>query len=113
MNELDWIREFPASVTVCNRDGVILEMNERAAQGYEQEGGRDLIGRNLLDCHPEQARSKMQSLLASGEKNVYTIEKNGMKKLIYQSPWFAGGSYAGFVELALEIPWEMPHFIRS
>jgi hypothetical protein len=52
-------------------------------------------------------------MLAAGEKNIYTIEKNGVRKLIYQSPWFSNGSYAGFVELALEIPWEMPHFIRS
>jgi hypothetical protein len=43
------------------------------------------------------------------EKNVYTIEKNGVKKLIYQSPWYYNGEYAGFVELSLEIPFEMEH----
>jgi len=52
-------------------------------------------------------------MLAAGEKNIYTIEKNGVKKLIYQSPWYQNGKYAGFVELSLEIPFEMPHFIRS
>ena len=41
------------------------------------------------------------------------IEKNGVKKIIYQSPWYKEGEYAGFVELSLEIPLEMPHFIRS
>ena len=113
MSELDWIKEFPASVTVCNTNGVILEMNDRAARGYEKDGGRALIGCNILDCHPEPARTKTQALLAAGEKNIYTIEKNGIKKLIYQSPWFINGKYAGFVELSLEIPFEMPHFIRS
>ena len=44
--------------------------------------------------------------------NVYTIEKNGIKKLIYQSPWFENGEMKGLVELSLEIPFEMPHFIR-
>lgn len=113
MSELDWIKEFPAAITVCDTNGIILEMNDRAAKGYEKDGGRALIGRCLLDCHPEPARSKTQAMLASGEKNIYTIEKNGIKKLIYQSPWLQNGQYAGFVELAIEIPWEMPHFIRS
>jgi transcriptional regulator with PAS, ATPase and Fis domain len=113
MNGPDWIKEFPAAVTVCDQKGIILDMNDKAAQGYEKDGGRALIGRNLLDCHPEAARSKTQALLASGEKNIYTIEKNGIRKLIYQSPWFENGEYAGFVELSLEIPWEMPHFVRS
>jgi hypothetical protein len=113
MNGPDWIKEFPAAVTVCDQEGVILDMNDQAARGYEKDGGRALIGRNMLDCHPEPARSKTLALLASGQKNIYTIEKNGVKKMIYQSPWFVDGCYAGFVELSLEIPWEMPHFIRS
>jgi transcriptional regulator with PAS, ATPase and Fis domain len=113
MNEHDWIKQFPAAVTVCDCNGVILAMNDKAAQTFEKDGGYDLIGKNLLDCHPEPARSKTQRLLEACEKNVYTIEKNGVKKLIYQSPWFEDGHYAGFVELSLEIPFEMEHFVRS
>ena len=113
MNELDWIKEFPAAVTVCDEEGVILEMNDKAAKTFEKDGGRKLIGSNMLDCHPEPARAKTERLLAVREKNVYTIEKNGVKKLIYQSPWYRDGNYAGFVELSLEIPFELPHFIRS
>lgn len=113
MNDNEWIKEFPAAITVCDQNGILLEMSDKAAKTYEKEGGRKLIGSNLLDCHPEPARSKTERLLAAGEKNVYTIEKNGVKKLIYQSPWFKNGQYAGFVELSLEIPFEMPHFIRS
>ena len=113
MNEHDWIKEFPAAVTVCDESGIILEMNDKAAKTFESDGGRELIGSNMLDCHPEPARKKTERLLASRQKNVYTIEKNGVKKLIYQSPWFKDGRYAGFVELSLEIPFEMSHFIRS
>ena len=52
----------------------------------------------MIDCHPGPARKKTEHLLAANEKNVYTIEKNGIKKLIYQSPWYKGGDYAGLVE---------------
>jgi hypothetical protein len=110
---MDWIKEFPGSVTVCDPDGVILEMNDRAALTFAQDGGYGLIGSNLLDCHPAPAREKLEALMASRAKNVYTIEKKGIKKLIYQSPWYKDGQYAGFVEMALEIPAEMPHFIRG
>jgi len=113
MNEHDWVKEFPAAVTVCDPQGIILAMNDKAAKGFEKDGGYKLIGANLLDCHPDPARAKTERLLAAREKNIYTIEKNGIKKLIYQTPWFKSGVYAGFVELALEIPFEMPHFIRT
>ena len=45
--------------------------------------------------------------------NVYTIEKHGIKKLIYQAPWYRDGEFAGLVELAIELPAELPHFVRS
>jgi transcriptional regulator with PAS, ATPase and Fis domain len=108
-----WIKEFPGTVIVCDPDGIILEMNDKAARGYESEGGLKLIGSNLLDCHPAKAREKVEEMLATREANIYTIEKKGLKKLVYQSPWYRNGAYAGFVELVLEVPFEMPHFVRS
>jgi hypothetical protein len=113
MTELDWIKELPASATVCDTDGVILAMNDKAAKSYEADGGYSLIGVNMLACHPEPARSKTAQMLEMQKKNIYTIEKNGVKKMVYQSPWYKDGQYTGFVELVIEIPWEMPHFVRS
>jgi transcriptional regulator with PAS, ATPase and Fis domain len=113
MDKFAWIKEFPAAITVCDGKGVLLAMNDRAAKAFEQDGGRGLLGKNMVDCHPEPARAKTVELLSKRQKNVYTIEKNGVKKLIYQSPWYRDGQYAGFVELSLEIPFELPHFVRS
>ena len=113
MKHGDWIQEFPAAITVCDANGVILAMNEKSIATFAEDGGKNLIGRNLLDCHTEPARTKVSELLESKSSNVYTIEKGGIKKLIYQSPWYSLGKYAGFVELSLPIPSEMPHFIRD
>ena len=113
MTEFAWMEEFPGAITVCDLEGVILEMNDKAAEAYADDGGYSLIGMNMLACHPEPARSKTAKMLASQEKNIYTIEKGDVKKLIYQSPWYKDGQYAGFVELALEVPVEMPRFIRT
>ena len=108
-----WVKEFPGAVTVCDGDGIIIEMNDRAAVTFAEDGGRALVGTSALDCHPERARAQLAGMLASGQANVYTIEKRGVKKLIYQSPWYRDGAYAGFVELSLEIPFELPHFVRG
>ena len=113
MTESSWVSEFPASITVCDTNGIILEMNQRAKETFAEDGGEALIGTNVLDCHPEPARTILQSMLADGTRNVYTIQKSGVKKLIYQAPWFQEGKYAGFVELSLTIPETMPHFDRD
>ncbi|WP_420237919.1 hypothetical protein ACOBR2_20390 [Telmatobacter bradus] len=108
-----WVQEFPGAVTVCDRDGVVLAMNDKSVRTFEKDGGAALIGTNLFGCHPEPARTKLKEMLLTGQSNTYTIEKNGVKKLIYQSPWYEKGVYSGFVELSLEIPFEMPHFVRG
>jgi hypothetical protein len=108
----EWIHSFPGSVTVCDLDGIVLEMNDRAADSYNKYGGKALIGKSLVDCHPEPARGRLLKLLESGGRNVYTIEKNGVRKLVYQAPWNRDGVRRGMVELVLEIPLELPHFVR-
>jgi hypothetical protein len=111
-NPVDWTREFAGSVVVTDPEGLIRYMNERACQTFAKDGGAALVGRSVFDCHPEPARTKLRALLAERRANVYTIEKGGKKKLIYQSPWYQGGAFAGLVELSLEIPFDMPHFVR-
>jgi PAS domain S-box-containing protein len=108
----EWIKNLPCAMTICDLQGIVLEMNDKAAETFQAFGGSSLIGKSLMDCHPEPARSKLQQLLESGESNVYTIEKNGIRKLIYQSPMYSNNQRSGMVELVIEIPAEMPHYIR-
>ena len=108
-----WVEEFPGSITVCDREGIILEMNAKSAETFKKEGGKDLIGSNLLDCHPEAARAKLEKMMETRQANVYTIEKKCVKKLVYQSPWHQDGQYMGFVEVIVEIPFQTPHFVRG
>jgi transcriptional regulator with PAS, ATPase and Fis domain len=109
----EWMKEFPGAITVCNEKGVMLEMNDRAIESFKDDGGAALIGKNVLDCHPEPAREKLRQLLQEKSANIYTIEKKGVKKIIYQSPWYKNGAFAGLVEFSLVIPNEMPHFVRK
>jgi transcriptional regulator with PAS, ATPase and Fis domain len=108
-----WIKSFPAAITVCDTNGIILEMNDKAIDSFKKDGGEKLIGTSLLNCHSEPARSQLEEMLGTQRQNFYTIEKQGIKKLIYQTPWYENGRYSGFVEMSLPLPFVMPHFIRT
>ncbi|MCR5423701.1 MAG: diguanylate cyclase [Bacteroidales bacterium] len=108
-----YFEELPIAITVSDRDCNILDLNQKSVQVNSKTNDKSLIGKNLKDCHPEPARSKMLALHEKPTVNAYTIEKNGVKKLIYQTPWYENGEFAGVVELSMEIPFDMPHYVRK
>jgi transcriptional regulator with PAS, ATPase and Fis domain len=113
MSDHPWIQAFPGAITVADAEGIIIEMNNAAREAFRDQGGEKLLGAKLLDCHPEPSRTRLEQIMANQRTNVYTIEKLGRKKLIYQTPWYRDGKYAGYVELSLAIPFEMAHFVRT
>lgn len=109
-SNFEWAEEMNCAVTVCDREGVILYMNKRSRETFAKHG--DLIGQNLMPCHSEASQAKIRHMLATGESNSYTISKNGLRKMIYQTPWRIDGAVAGMVEISMVIPEELPHYIR-
>ncbi|MBP9990735.1 MAG: diguanylate cyclase [Bacteroidales bacterium] len=100
------------AITVCDTEGNILDMNQRSAD--VNSNGQKIVGNNLFGCHPERAAAILKDLLDNEKLNAYTIEKNGVKKLIYQVPWYQeDGSFGGLIEFSLPIPFEMPHYVRQ
>jgi N-acetylglutamate synthase-like GNAT family acetyltransferase len=110
---IDFFKELNAAVTICDENCIITYMNDKSAKINEKDGGYDLIGKNLYDCHPEPSKSHLKRLMKEKRDNCYTIEKNGIKKMIYQAPWYEEKKFKGLVEISFEIPFEMPHFIRD
>jgi len=111
--ELEWFEELPCAVTVCDANYTILYLNRRSAEVNAADGGKSLVGKNMLDCHPPEAREKLTRVMASGRPNVYTIEKKGVRKMIYQCHWRRDGVVAGLLEVTFELPNEIPHFVRA
>jgi len=110
---MNWTDGFLGAITVCDRDGIVVYMNERSKAVFAKSGGGDLLGKSLIDCHPEPSRSLLMRMLAEPIPNSYTIEKNGIRKMIHQTPWMENGEFKGVVEMSFEIPMEMPHHIRK
>lgn len=109
----DWAKECNGSVTVCDRDWTIIYMNDLATKSFAKEGGLALLGTDLRKCHQDRSNAIMARIIETGEANAYTIEKQGVRKFIWQSPWRREGRIAGLVEISVEIPAELPHFVRS
>jgi len=107
----EWVKEFPGTITIVDKDGIIVYVNERAAQKYGPTGGE--VGKNVFDCHPEAAGEKLRGLMDTQQSFVYTTERAGKGKIVCQAPWYQDGEYAGFMELTLETTLPLPHFVRD
>lgn len=104
----DWCDELDCAVTRCDTEGTVLYQNARsiAVNG-------DVRGRSLIPCHNERSREIIRRLIETGGRNVYTIEKRGVHKLIYQTAWREEGVVRGLVEFSMELPDAMPHYVRG
>ncbi len=110
---MDWTTDFSAAITICNKEGIITYMNEQAAAMFVNSGGYALVGKNLSACHQQSSNEKIAEIMRTGKPHIYTTEKNGTKRLFYQAPHIENGKVLGIVDLAMEIPFDLPHFIRS
>ena len=110
---VNWMEESPLSIIVSDPSGMIVYMNTVAANAYLHLGGKLLIGSSMFECHPEPALTKLKELMEQRHSNVYTIERNGIHKMVLQSPWYQDGTYAGYIELIFQIPVDIPHYIRG
>lgn len=106
----NWADSIACAVTICDKDGKILYMNERSRETFARHG--DIIGHDLFQYHPPRAQDMIRHMLATGETNTYTITKNGQHKVIHQTPWRRDGEIAGLVELSIVVPADAPHYER-
>ncbi|HYQ57064.1 MAG TPA: hypothetical protein VEP89_06915 [Draconibacterium sp.] len=111
--DVNWMDEFNGAITVCNREGIIVYMNDFSIRQFEKYGGEKLIGTNLLDCHPEPSKSKLKEMLTEPTENSYITEKDECKKIITQRPWIQNNQFLGVVEISFELPEDMAHQSRK
>lgn len=75
-------------MVICNLQHEIIYMNPAAIKNYEKRGGDKLIGQNLLNCHNEESKEKIEQVVtwfaASPEHNfVYTFHNEKQNKDVY------------------------------
>ncbi len=109
---LAWAEGTHCAITVCDLEGKVIFMNERSRATFDKEG-HTMLGKNLMPCHSAKSQEKIRHMIESDTVNCYTIDKQGVKKMIYQTPWRKDGKVCGMVEISMVIPQEMPHYVRS
>lgn len=107
------IDRIDVAVTICDSKLDIAYMNAKSHATFAQYGGASLVGSNLGACHKPGSVRKIGEIIAKAEPNVYTIKKDGIKKLIWQGPWTAEDGSTGLVEISIPLPEVMPHFDRD
>jgi len=109
----NWTSQAAIAITVTDANGIITEMNPIAMAAFAAYGGAGLIGRDVLACHPEPARTQLAAMYQTHQPNNYTIRKNGKRRIIHQIPLMKEGVFHGYVEIGIPIPDELPHFDRD
>lgn len=108
MAEYEWAKKMNCAVTVCDTEGIIVFMNEKSKETFG-----DKTGQSMIPCHNERSREIIKRLLETGGTNTYSIQKNGVKKMIYQTAWFKEDKVGGLVEISMVVPEEIPHYVRN
>ena len=60
---MNWTDEFQGAITVCDRDGIVVYMNDLSKKQFAKSGDGDLLGKSLIECHPEPARTSLPGRL--------------------------------------------------
>lgn len=108
---MDWAEQLHCAITVCDNEGTVIYMNERSRATFNKNG-QTMVGKNLFPCHNERSQQMIRHMMESDTTNCYTITKNGVRKMIFQSPWKVDGVVKGMVEISIVLPDEMPHYDR-
>lgn len=77
-----------AAVVICDLEHTIIYMNPVAIERYAKWGGKDLMGKSLLNCHNEKSREMIQKVVewfkTSKDNNiVYTFFNQKENKDVY------------------------------
>jgi hypothetical protein len=94
-----------AAVTIADQDFEILFMNDRAAVFYAEDGGVELIGRDLLDCHRDEHKRVIREAYAryrAGDltpTRYHSKKEDGALESIVHIPLIVETEFRGIAEL--------------
>jgi hypothetical protein len=94
-----------AAVTIADQDFQIRFMNDRSAAFYAEDGGVELIGRNLLDCHRDEHKLVIRAAYdryRAGDltpTRYHAQKEAGAPESIVHIPLMVEGQFRGIAEL--------------
>ena len=86
---------------------------EAAAAAPEELRGKESRERDKDRNKNARQRNDYDALGGKKQERFINLEKNGGKKMLYQTAWKQDGVGGGLGEISMEIPGEMPHYMRK
>lgn len=92
MNLLPFLKavldEDKAPVVICDLEHTIVYMNPVACQRYEKQGGAELLGKSLLDCHNAKSNEMINRVLdwfreSPDNNRIFTFRNEKENKDVY------------------------------
>ena len=80
MNDINWAEELDVAVTVSDTEGKIIYMNRKSASVFSRQGGRELTGNNLKDCHKPESWEKILAIMTSEKPIAIPLKKRALKR---------------------------------
>jgi PAS domain-containing protein len=100
---MDYLKETDIIVSVCDKDGTIRYMNDKGYNYFQEPGKPELLGSNIMDCHPEPSKSRFKEMMITHETQSIIKGDGEKKRLIHQTPIYKDGEFDGYVELILPL----------
>ena len=80
--------EDKAPVVICDLEHTIVYMNPVACQRYEKQGGAELLGKSLLDCHNAKSNEMINRVLdwfreSPDNNRIFTFRNEKENKDVY------------------------------
>ena len=77
-----------APVVICDNNHTIIYMNPTAIEKYAKRGGKDLVGKSLLDCHNSESNEKILRIVKwfGEDKNnnrIFTFHNDKENRDVY------------------------------
>jgi hypothetical protein len=90
MGPIDWLDQIGVTISNCDEHGITTFMNRKGSEIFAGSGGYQLIGKSMVECHPEGAvREKFINLLKS--QNSIAIPSREKARRC----WFTRHLYSG------------------
>ena len=82
------IDQDQCAVVICNLEHEIIYMNPAAAKRYTRQGGAELVGKSLLDCHNARSNEIIKKVVAwfsesEDHNRIYTFHNEKENKDVY------------------------------
>lgn len=79
---------------------IITFMNEAGARNYAKWGGKELLGRSLMDCHNEQSQAMILEIVGAmiGGEEERLISENETRRIYMRAVRAEDGSLLGYYE---------------